>query len=181
VLPKIKSALRVWQQRGDYCQSHAQYVNKACCAAVPLSPRAEIIKLLSGLDALPLEELLEFSNDWNSTVRENAIQGIAKALISRPEQIAQILNGVAEDRYSRDVLEPVLSLPAQSLQVARQGMIALLSNESPVVRRIMVRSLAKAQWLPKEEAVKFTKAAIGDHDPTVRDRAILTLRALEGK
>jgi hypothetical protein len=175
----IQAAFNLWSTRGDYCEPHQRYVHDKCCNRVPLCPRAEILKLLTNLSALPLQQLLDACLDTHSNVRKAATQGITYILTSQPEYVSKVLSDVNKGHHPSSVLEAVLLLPTETLMSAQEALIALLSSESAVIRRIMVRNVATAKWLTKEQAIGVARVALKDSDPTVRNLAVTTLRSLK--
>jgi len=177
-LSSLLAAFTLWSTRGDYCEDHQRYVRGACCSRVPLCPRAEILKLLSRLSALTLHEWLDACDDPHGNVRKAATQGIARTLTSQPEFISEVISDVDKGKHPSSVLEVILSLPTTALMPAREALVVLFSSESAVLRRVMVRNVATATWLTKEQAVNAAQVALEDSDLTVRNLAVITLRSL---
>lgn len=123
--------------------------------------------------------MLNACDDQHGDVRKVAIQGVARILASQPDYIAGVVDGIAKDHFPSSALEAILSLPATALKGAQEGLIALFSSESAVLRRIMVREVATAKWLTKEQAINAAQIALGDSDLTVRNLALTTLRLLK--
>jgi hypothetical protein len=177
-LSGMQAAFTLWTTRGDYCQTHQCYVRGKCCDYVPLSPRAEILKLLSRLSALSLHELLDACRDPHGNVRKAATQGVERILTSQPEYIPEVIRDVDKGHHPSSVLEAILSLPATVLRPAQDALFALFSSESTILRRIIVRNAATATWLTKEQAINAARTALDDSDLTVRNLAVTTLRSL---
>ena len=177
-LSGIQTAFTIWSTRGDYCEHHQRYVFGVCCNYVPLCPRAEIIKLLARLSALTLHKLLDACRDLHSSVRTVAIQGVMHALTSQPEYLSEVIVDVDRGHHPSSVLEAILSLPSTALTTVQETLITLFSSESAVLRRIMVRSAATAEWLTKEQVINAAQVALEDNDLIVRNLAVATLRLL---
>jgi hypothetical protein len=69
--------------------------------------------------------------------------------------------------------------PVESLRIFKSKLIELFDSPYTEVRESMVRALASADWLDREEAIILAQKALQDDDLAVRDQAVETLRILE--
>ncbi|HBB36277.1 MAG TPA: hypothetical protein DDZ80_07905 [Cyanobacteria bacterium UBA8803] len=71
--------------------------------------------------------------------------------------------------------------PVESLRIFKSKLIELFDSPYTEIREIMVRALASADWLDREEAIILAQKALQDNDLAVRDQAVETLRILESQ
>lgn len=182
----LKEALRHWTERGSWCEGCGAVVkNGSCpdCHHVPPNPRSALIKVLTRLGELDLEELLHCCEDaWHGVtdVAYEALSDRAGADINLLKSLlARIKDGLPpyESSTAVNLLYSLLRLPAEILSTVESNLLALNESSIPAIRKIIISSLT-SEWVTYEAAHRLTKAALNDPSPAVRNSATNVLRLL---
>lgn len=190
LIPLIREAYSKWTESGAPCPRCGTAVKGSRCPrchpdesgayTVNSSPRAALISLLVHLNQLGVTELVFLCGDSRSDVSETARKALTSHLTKMPETIPDILGTLrTDDPISTGALRAILAVEPHLLAPYKEQLLDLLSAPASRVRHLLVRHLASAQWLSLSEARAAAITALNDTEPSIRDRAVLTIRTIE--
>lgn len=186
---KLRAALEHWTTRGSWCERcDIAIYDGSCpkCRTIPPNPRAVLIKELSRMNAMTVDELLQLCEDKWHDVRDAAVESLAGLAENNPELLRELLVCIKDSLQGFDsstamnVLNALLALPAEVLRHAISELLALADSTIPAVRARLVSSLTGA-WIDPAVALIQAQKALGDSHPDVRNAATRTLRLLNAQ
>lgn len=186
---ELRAAFEEWTKRSLRCQKCDIAIEDSSCSqchGIPLNPSANLVKELTRMNAMDTEELLNLCEDKRHNVSGTAARCLATVASNDPRKLQELLVGIKEGlaglRSSTvmNILNALLSLPAEALRPARQELLALADSDVPAIRARLVTSLS-GSWADPNIALAETRRSLADSNPAVRNAATRTLRVLSAQ
>ncbi len=146
---------------------------------IPPSPRASLLRELSGMIRMSIEEALEWLKDNRGDVTGVALSIVKARLEEEPADVEPLLQQICQEGEPLSLLKAAQDLPNSVLISAKEVLLGLFSSRHAFVRRRMLEALP-APWLSREEAISLSEKHMADEDPCVRSTALLARRRLNG-
>lgn len=185
----LKNAFDHWSEKGSWCYRCDLAVHDTGCSnchIVAPQPRAAIFKVLIKLDAFKVDELLQLCEDKDFDISKEAYKTISKKASDDQtvleELLKQIKDGLQSFKSSTayNLLNDLLALPADKLKTVESKVIQILESKIPAIRERIISKLT-GEWISPNKALLQAENSLKDTSPSVRNRAIKTLRLLQNK
>jgi hypothetical protein len=188
----LKRAFVYWMERAERerRETPARIVgsgeNQSSFRVVEPDPLVTLVKLLTELDALDTEELLNLSSATQPGISGEAIRALAAYAAGQPDLLRSLLTRIKEglspypSSTALNLLHALLRLPAETLQKVEPELLAIAQAEIPALRASIISSLTSG-WVTRDTALKTARGAINDPAPGVRNSAVRTIRLLNRK
>ena len=188
----LKHAFAYWMDRvereGREAPAHVvgSGENRSSFRVVEPDPLVTLVKLLTQLNALDTEELLNLSSAIDPGISSEAIRALTASAASQPDLLRSLLTRIKEGLTSYpsstalNLLDALLGLPRETLQPVEPELLAITGAEIPAIRARLISSLT-SEWTTHETALQVVQGAINDPAPGVRNSAVRTLRLLNRK
>jgi hypothetical protein len=149
-------------------------------------PLETLLKLLTQLDALDTEELLDLSSAKEPGISGEAIRALTAYASGQQDLLKSLLTRIKEgltpypSSTALNLLEALLRLPTNVLRPFEAELLAITDAEIPAIRARLISSLTSG-WAERDVALAEAQKAIDDPSPGVRNSAVRTLRLLNRK
>ena len=176
----LRTALWAWASRGSWCDECDTAVAENSCPICHCSaptPRTDLIPILTGLQAISVDELLPLTSDAWHGVPAAARDALATFAGRDATTMATLLGHVAHRRVGVLALDAILALPADLLRRSAGDLTRLLDSPHADVRARVVASLS-GPWADPNQATELARRAMDDPAPVVRNSAAVALRAI---
>jgi hypothetical protein len=144
------------------------------------------VKELTHMNAMDAEELLNLCEDKRYNVSGTAVKCLATMVSNDSLKLQELLVGIKEGLAGfksstvMNILNALLSLPAEALKPATSELLALADSAIPAVRARLVTSLS-GPWADPTVALAEARRGLADPNPAVRNAATRTLRLLSAQ
>ncbi|MNS01623.1 NACHT domain protein [compost metagenome] len=171
------SAFGFWISRRLTCSDCGCELDYSCgrCNLVKRSPLVELVSYLSKQGELSNGALLDLIEHPHKDVADEAGKCLIMQLSQRPNSLSLIFSG---GPLTLRLLDTVLKIGGRALFPYRQHLLGMLDDPNPAVRERLVEAIAIADWIGVEQGISVARDCLFDEEPSVRDRALNTLRML---
>jgi hypothetical protein len=163
LVPLLRDAYKHWQETEEPYPTNG--------GVIPASPRADLLRILLVERPPTIEELIEYSSDPRSDVREEVAPLLREEIAGDKEARSMFLDAVAAERIPSGALTKALrsSAPFSVEQIFQ--IKNLLKHRSPRIR-FAAMGLLNTEYLSDREIQDISKMLQDDPEGEIRDRAL---------
>jgi NACHT domain/Cap4 dsDNA endonuclease len=176
----LHRALEKWTEvnRED---EHRHALSGKTAHTIPPSPVNDLLNVIYRLKAVAFGNLVERYQDGGYHEKQTASSLLVKMAIANDTHSDELLSLVNRGDLSSQLLAEFLKADNSILKPVKEKLLQLHKSLKPGVRRVLVESLANAQWLEIDRAIALAHKSVQDEDSFVRDAAVDTLRKLTNR
>jgi hypothetical protein len=173
---KLRQAFSHWMNAELKCEKCGAVLREGHCPechVIPPTPHGGLVRCLAAIGAISEAEMVALSrNDWHS-VRDAAVDVLAKRAAQDRECLKRLLSGSSHG--SSGLIGALLKLPNAILADCLEEVLALRSATGPDIRLTFMAALASLP-LAAEMKEAIAREGLADMHPPVRDAAARLLR-----
>ncbi|MEI7837357.1 MAG: hypothetical protein WCK05_13230 [Planctomycetota bacterium] len=175
---QLRASLEHWNTQGAWCRQCQRPVPvSSCltCGVIPRDPRPAIVKVLTRVNGLTVDELLKLVQNPRKDVAGSGADALAALGEADSVVTVRLVKEIAEGKAGMPMLRAILKLPTDVLRQQSSVLLPLLQSENDPIRAEFVSSLS-GQWIDQARALPLIETALVDKSLRVRSSAARTLR-----